>query len=138
MVVDGGIYWLERMANFDLQAYFRSSQPALVSNVMVTGVNIPMRIGNATVLPGDVVFGDVEGVYLIPAHRVKEVIESGEISMARDEWAIKMMSTGKYKSSELYGRPSDPELMKQRSEYICSKTGRDEPEPWPSAKKPRP
>jgi 4-hydroxy-4-methyl-2-oxoglutarate aldolase len=138
MVVDGGIYWLERMANFDLQAYFRSSQPALVSNVMVTGINIPIRIGNATVLPGDVVFGDVEGVYFVPAHLVKDVVESGEISMARDEWTIKMMSTGKYKSSELYGRPSDPELMKQRREFIRTKTGHDEPEPRPSAKKPRP
>jgi 4-hydroxy-4-methyl-2-oxoglutarate aldolase len=139
MVVDGGIYWLDRMSDFDLQAYFRSSHPALVSNVMVTGINIPIRIGNATVLPGDIVFGDREGVYFIPPHLVKEVVESGEISMARDEWTIKMLSTGKYKSSELYGRPTDPELMKQRREYIRNKTGRDEPEPQqrPAAKPPR-
>ncbi len=138
MVVDGGIYWLDRMAGYDLQAYFRGSNPVLVSNVMVTGINIPIRIGNATVLPGDIVFGDREGVYFIPAHLVKEVVESGEISMARDEWTIKMMATGKYKSSELYGRPTDPELMKQRREYIRSKTGRDEPEPKPkpAGKKP--
>lgn len=128
MVVDGGIYWLDRMAGYDLQAYFRGSNPVLVSNVMVTGINIPIRIGNATVLPGDIVFGDREGVYFIPPHLVKEVVESGEISMARDEWTIKMMATGKYKSSELYGRPRDPELMKQRREYIRNRTGRDEPE----------
>jgi len=139
MVVDGGIYWLDRMAEYDLQAYFRGSHPALVSNVMVTGINIPIRIGNATVLPGDIVFGDREGVYFIPPHLVKEVVENGEISMARDEWTIKMLSTGKYKSSELYGRPTDPELMKQRREYIRNKTGRDEPEPQqrPAAKPPR-
>lgn len=143
MVVDGGIYWLDRMAGYDLQAYFRGSNPVLVSNVMVTGINIPIRIGNATVLPGDIVFGDREGVYFIPPHLVKEVVESGEISMARDEWTIKMMATGKYKASELYGRPTDPELMKQRREYIRNKTGRDEPEPQPrpagkpAAKSPR-
>jgi 4-hydroxy-4-methyl-2-oxoglutarate aldolase len=143
MVVDGGIYWLDRMASYDLQAYFRGSNPILVSNVMVTGINIPIRIGNATVLPGDIVFGDREGVYFIPPHLIKEVVESGEISMARDEWTIKMMATGKYKSSELYGRPSDPELMKQRREYIRNKTGRDEPEPQqrpagkPAAKPPQ-
>ncbi len=49
-----------------------------------------------------------------------------------------LMSTGKYKSSELYGRPSDPELIKQRREYIRNKTGRDGPEPRAAAKKPRP
>jgi regulator of RNase E activity RraA len=137
MVVDGGIYWLDRMSEFDLQAYFRSSHPALVSNVMVTGINIPIRIGNATVLPGDIVFGDREGVHFIPPHLVREVVESGEISMARDEWTLKMMATGKYKSSELYGRPADPELMRQRREYIRNKTGRDEPEPQQRpAKKP--
>ena len=39
------------------------------------------------------------------------------------------MAAGKYKSSELYGRPTDPEPMKQRRQYMCNKTGRDEREP---------
>ena len=33
---------------------------------MLTGINVPVRIGNVTVMPGDLVVGDREGVYFIP------------------------------------------------------------------------
>jgi regulator of RNase E activity RraA len=45
---------------------------------MLTGINIPIRIGSATVMPGDVVFGDREGVYFIPPRLVEEVIRRAE------------------------------------------------------------
>ena len=41
---------------------------------MLTGINIPIRIGNATVMPGDVVLGDEEGLFFMPPHLVKDAI----------------------------------------------------------------
>jgi hypothetical protein len=41
--------------------------------------------------------------------------------MARDEWIKSKMDLRKYKSSELYGRPSDPALQQELDEYIKSK-----------------
>lgn len=124
MVVDGNIYWLDRIAQFGMPAYFRGAHPAPAMSVMVTGINIPIRVGNATVMPGDVVLGDREGVYFIPPHLVQEVLTLAENTQARDEWTMKMFDTGKYKSGEIYGRPSDPALLKEREEYIKKRTGK--------------
>src|SRR6266536_160954 len=66
MVVDGAIRDLEGIAEMDMPAYFRGSHPSAIAGVTLTGVNIPVRIGNVTVMPGDLVVGDREGIYFIP------------------------------------------------------------------------
>jgi regulator of RNase E activity RraA len=123
MIVDGGVYWLDRIAETGMQAYFKNSLPTQGMRVMVTGINIPVRIGNALVMPGDVVLADREGFWFIPPHMLKEVVESGEMSKARDEWSLMMLGTGKYTSRQIYG-PLTPELQKQRDDYVFQKTGR--------------
>ncbi|HEY2013621.1 MAG TPA: hypothetical protein VGH38_08985 [Bryobacteraceae bacterium] len=40
------------------------------------GINIPVRIGSTTVMPGDIVFGDRDGVTFIPPHLVKEIVDA--------------------------------------------------------------
>jgi len=40
------------------------------------GINVPVRIGKATVMPGDLVFGDREGVNFIPPEAVERLIEA--------------------------------------------------------------
>ena len=117
-VVDGNIYWVDRIAKFDMAGYFRGTYPRSASSAMVTGINVPIRIGDATVMPGDAVFGDRTGVFFIPPQLVQETVEQAEATQARDEWSLKMFDTGKYKSSEIYGTPRDPALRKEREEYI--------------------
>ena len=123
MIVDGGIYWLDRIAETGMQAYYKNSYPTQGMRVMVTGINIPVRIGKTLVMPGDVVLADREGLWFIPPHMVKDVVESGEMSKARDDWSLMMLGTGKYTSRQIYG-PLTPELQKLRDEYIFQKTGR--------------
>jgi regulator of RNase E activity RraA len=121
MVVDGGMFWLGKIIPTGMPAYYRGTGPDSLSGVMLTGINIPIQIGNATVMPGDVVLGDEEGLFFIPPHLVKDAIAAAESTKARDEWIKMKMDTRKYKSSELYGRPSDPALQKELDEYIKSK-----------------
>ena len=123
MIVDGGVYWLDRIAETGMQAYFRNSLPTQGMRVMVTGINIPVRIGKTLVMPGDVVLADREGMWFIPPQAVKDVVESGELSKARDDWSLMMLGTGKYTSRQIYG-PLTPELQKLRDEYVFQKTGR--------------
>jgi 4-hydroxy-4-methyl-2-oxoglutarate aldolase len=99
----------------------RNFSPDALSGVMLTGINIPIRIGPATVMPGDIVLGDEEGLLFIPPVAVEDSIAAAENTMARDEWIKSKMDLRKYKSSELYGRPSDPALQKELDEYIKSK-----------------
>jgi regulator of RNase E activity RraA len=101
-----------------MPAYYRGTGPDSLNNVMLTGINIPVRIGNATVMPGDVVLGDEEGLFFIPPHLVKDAIQAADSTAARDEWIKSKMDLRKYKSSELYGRPNDPALLKEMEDYI--------------------
>jgi len=121
MVVDGAMFWLGKIVPTGMPAYYRGTSPDALSGVMLTGINIPIRIGPATVMPGDIVLGDEEGLLFIPPVAVKDSIAAAENTMARDEWIKSKMDLRKYKSSELYGRPSDPALQKELDEYIKSK-----------------
>ncbi|HUQ95786.1 MAG TPA: hypothetical protein VM120_29175 [Bryobacteraceae bacterium] len=124
MVVDGGMFWLGKIIPTGMPAYFRGTGPDSLNNVMLTGINVPIRLGNATVMPGDVVLGDEEGLFFIPPQLVKAAIDAAENTKARDEWIKRKMDLKKYKSSELYGRPSDPALAKELEEYIKANRGR--------------
>src|SRR5205085_10241507 len=117
-VVDGAIRDLDGIYPLDMSVYFRGVHPTPIGNVMLTGFNVPIRIGAATVMPGDVVFGDREGVYFIPPHLVKKVLDKADETHIHDEWTKMKLKTGKYKSSEIYPSPSDPALKKEYEEYL--------------------
>jgi len=122
-VIDGAIRELEGIYPIEMAAYFRGVHPSPIGNVMLTGVNIPIRIGNATVMPGDVVFGDREGIYFIPPQFVEDIVAKAETTHIHDEWTKAKLLTGKYKSSDVYPSPKDPELKKEYEEYLKKKRG---------------
>jgi regulator of RNase E activity RraA len=118
LVVDGGIRDLTGIQDMTMPAYFRKAHPSAIANVTVTGINIPVRIGNATVMPGDMVFGDAEGVYFVPPHLVQGIVDAADTVHIHDEWTRKKFDEGKYKSSDIYGSPRDPALRKEYDEYL--------------------
>ena len=118
LVVDGSIRDLNGISEIDMPAYFRSVDPTPIGNVMLTGINIPVRIGGVTVMPGDLVVGDREGVYFVPPQLVKEVLDRADEIHIHDEWTKKKFDEGKYKSSEIYSTPSDPKLLQEYQEYL--------------------
>src|SRR5215470_5777038 len=118
LVVDGSIRDLDGISEIDMPAYFKDVDPTPIGNVMLTGINVPVRIGGVTVMPGDVVVGDREGVYFVPPQFVKEVLDKADETHIHDEWTKKKFAEGKYKSSEIYGSPSDPKLKQEYEEYL--------------------
>ena len=118
LVVDGSIRDLEGIAEMDMPAYFRRAHPSPISNVIITGINVPVRIGKATVMPGDLVFGDREGVYFIPPALVQEVVDNADVIHIHDEWTRMKFAEGKYKSRDIYSSPTDPALKKEYEEYL--------------------
>lgn len=118
LVVDGSVRDLDGISEIDMPAYFRSVDPTPIGNVMLTGINIPIRIGNVTAMPGDLVVGDREGVYFIPPQFVQEVLDQADVVHIHDEWTKRKFAEGKYKSSEIYGSPQDPKLRQEYQEYL--------------------
>ncbi|MCC6341132.1 MAG: dimethylmenaquinone methyltransferase [Bryobacterales bacterium] len=118
LVIDGSVRDLNGIANMDMPAYFRAVDPTPIGEVMLTGINIPVRIGGVTVMPGDLVVGDREGIYFIPPQLVEQVLDRADETHVHDEWTRKKFDEGKYKSSDIYGSPRDPELKKEYQEYL--------------------
>lgn len=122
-VIDGAIRDLEGITPLNMSGYYRAAVPPAIHDLMVTGINVPVRIGNTTVMPGDVVFGDREGVYFIPPSKVKEIVVEADVTHLHDEWTKKKFDEGKYVSTDIYGTPHDPALIKEYQDYLKEKLG---------------
>jgi hypothetical protein len=65
------------------------------------GINIPIRIGRATVLPGDVVLGRDGGVMFIPPQLAEKVVKTSENTHLRDLFGHQRLREGKYTSGQI-------------------------------------
>jgi regulator of RNase E activity RraA len=102
LVVDGGIRDLERVLQLpDFNVFCRGAHPSAIYEVTLAEVNGPIRIGNATVLPGDVVLGTREGVTFIPAHLAEEVVQRSEDVRQRDVFGKSRIADGIYTSGQI-------------------------------------
>jgi regulator of RNase E activity RraA len=102
MVVDGGIRDALRIDEIpELTVFCRGVDPSAIAEVTLVGVNVPVRIGGATVLPGDVVLGNSEGVTFIPPHLALEIVEYSEETRMRDVFGKLRIAEGAYTSGQI-------------------------------------
>jgi 4-hydroxy-4-methyl-2-oxoglutarate aldolase len=90
---------LEKIEGFN--AWVKGWDPSFLQETMVTGINQPIRMGRATVFPGDVVLAKKEGVIFIPAHLAEEVVVNAEFIMLRDQFGIMRLKEGKYTPGQI-------------------------------------
>ncbi|MFW5877668.1 MAG: RraA family protein [bacterium] len=108
VVFDGGSRDLEGLAEIEgFNAFVRGWDPSYLKEVMLMGINVPIRIGNAVVFPGDVVLAKKTGVLFIPAHLAEEVVQRAEFIMLRDMFGHKMLQQEVYTPGQIDGRWSD-------------------------------
>ncbi len=88
-------------------AYVRDFHPTFLVEVVLTGLNTPTRIGEAIVLPGDLVISDREGVLFIPAHMAEKVILTAEFMTARAEFSKAMLKEERYSSGQIDSQWTD-------------------------------
>jgi regulator of RNase E activity RraA len=60
-----------------------------------------VRIGEATVMPGDVVLGTREGIVFVPPQLAQEVVERSEEIRLRDEFGHQRLREGKYTPGQI-------------------------------------
>ena len=102
LVVHGGIRDYERVRQLEnFNVYCRGVHPSAILDVTLAEVNGPLRIGNATVMPGDVVLGTREGVSFIPAHLAEEVVIRSEDVRQRDVFGKSRIADGIYTSGQI-------------------------------------
>lgn len=82
-------------------AFVRDFHPSFLEEMVLMGLNTPIRIGNVMVLPGDLVLGRREGVLFIPAHMAEEVISTAEFVIRKDQFGFAMVKSGKYSTGQI-------------------------------------
>ncbi|MCY4603703.1 MAG: RraA family protein [Gemmatimonadetes bacterium] len=93
----------------DFTSFVRGYHPTFASpTIMLAGVNCPVRIGGATVMPGDVVLGRDDGVVFIPPHLAEQVVKTSELISLRDRFGKQRLAEGKYTPGQIDTRWSDP------------------------------
>ena len=93
----------------DFTSFVRGFHPTFASpTIMLAGVNCPVRIGGATVMPGDVVLGRDDGVVFIPPHLAEQVVKTSELTALRDRFGKQRLTEGKYTPGQIDTRWSDP------------------------------
>ena len=108
VIFDGSLRDLEGLERIEgFNAFVRGWHPSYIQEMMLGGLNVPVRIGEAVVLPGDVVLAKRTGVLFIPAHLAEEVVERAEIVTLRDRFGIQRLREGRYTPGQIDTRWTD-------------------------------
>jgi regulator of RNase E activity RraA len=117
IVYDGAVRDINGLREMkDFTSFVRSYDPshhignasagARLNSTMI-GINVPIRIGGAFVMPGDVVLGRDGGVIFIPPQLAEQVVRTSELTRLRDEFGHARLRAGVYTAGQIDGRWTD-------------------------------
>lgn len=84
-------------------AWVKAWHPSYIRDMMLASINAPIRVGEAVVLPGDVVLATEAGVLFIPPHLAEKVVRSSEVTRLTDAFRIQRIREGRYTLEQTYG-----------------------------------
>jgi len=94
-VFDAGIRDAEENREIEnLNGLYRAYDPSAWKDMTLTAINAPVRIGRATVLPGDLVLAKSEGVIFIPAILAEDAIANAEFINLQDAFNFELNRAG--------------------------------------------
>ena len=88
-------------------AFVRDFHPSFLQEMVLMGLNTPIRIGEVMVLPGDLVIAQTEGVLFVPAHLAEEVVATSEFVIRKDKFGFEMVKSGKYTPGQIDSQWTD-------------------------------
>jgi regulator of RNase E activity RraA len=108
VVFNGAARDLQEITNIKgFNAFVRDFHPSFLEEMVLMGLNTPIRIGNSVVLPGDLVIATMEGVLFVPAHMAEQVVSTSEFVIRKDKFGFEMVRTGKYTTGEIDSQWTD-------------------------------
>jgi 4-hydroxy-4-methyl-2-oxoglutarate aldolase len=117
VIVDGGIRDLSEFIPMEqLPIWYRGAHASAMADQVGVQWNGPIRLGGITVMPGDIIVADAEGVLAFPPQLVADVIRDAEETVYTENFKREMMRTRKYRSRDIYPKLS-PELEQTFEEW---------------------
>ncbi|CAD5278704.1 MULTISPECIES: RraA family protein [unclassified Imperialibacter] len=98
----------EGLAKIDgFNMWVKGYDPSYIQGMMLGGINVPIRIGRATVLPGDAVLAKKGGVIFIPAHLLADLLINAEFIALRDQFGHQRLREGRFTPGQIDQRWTD-------------------------------
>ena len=108
VVFNGASRDLQEIKNIKgFNAFVRDFHPSFLEEMVLMGLNTPIRIGNAMVLPGDLVIAQREGVLFVPAHMAEQVISTAEFVIRKDQFGFDRVKSGVYSTGQIDSQWTD-------------------------------
>jgi 4-hydroxy-4-methyl-2-oxoglutarate aldolase len=103
--------------------WIKGTDPSFINQMMLTSINAPIRIGKATVLPGDVVLANKYGVIFIPAFLVEDLVITSEVTVLRDEFGHQRLREKKYLAGQIDSKWTE-EIKKDFLDWLNNYPGK--------------
>ncbi|NHF58748.1 RraA family protein [Flavobacteriaceae bacterium TP-CH-4] len=102
VIFDGGVRDVAGLLEIEgFNGWYRGDDPSFLAEQMLSEINTPIRIGRATILPGDVVLANRHGTIFIPAHLASELVLSSEVVGLRDQFGFQRLREKKYAPGQI-------------------------------------
>lgn len=108
VVFNGASRDLQEIQNIKgFNAFVRDFHPSFLEEMVLIGLNTPVRIGGVMVLPGDLVIAQAEGVLFVPAHLAEQVVSTAEFVTRKDQFGFEMVKSGQYTTGQIDSQWTD-------------------------------
>jgi 4-hydroxy-4-methyl-2-oxoglutarate aldolase len=95
VVVDGAVRDVDMCEQFEFPVHARGTVPITARGRIVQEAwNVPVRLGDAAVRPGDVVIADVNGVVVIPMEQLAHVVTKAQEIMSKELQMVEALRAG--------------------------------------------
>ncbi|MFC5410033.1 RraA family protein [Larkinella bovis] len=121
VVFNGAARDLAELQNIKgFNAFVRDFHPSFLEEMVLMGLNTPIRIGSTMVLPGDLVIAQREGVLFVPAHLAEQVVTTCEFVTRKDQFGFEMVKSARYTTGQIDSQWTDEiktEFLKWLSQH---------------------
>jgi len=115
LVVDGAVRDIAKIRAFGIPVYSRSVCPASGTTRRIFATQVPVQCGGVTVNPGDVLFGDDDGIVVATEAQLVELIGAGESIQRIEAQTVARMDRGE----------SLLDMLNFRDHYSAIEAGRE-------------
>ena len=96
IVTDGGFRDSEEISELDFPSFHQKpSAPTNLTLHQALDVNVPIGCGDVAVFPGDIILGDKDGVMVIPAEIIDDVVNECEEMTLFEDYVLEKVNEGK-------------------------------------------
>ncbi len=124
VIFDGSVRDQEGLEEIEgFNGWVRGADPSYIMQMMLTSINAPIRIGRASVMPGDVILAKKYGIVFIPPHLLADLVINSEVTALRDEFGHQRLKEKKYLAGQIDSEWTD-EIKKDFLDWVKNYPGK--------------